>query len=332
MRNLAIRAGIPLIIFSLFAYWRFLTSSADMSDYASFYVDDTTPSREGEVRVTFLGTTTLLLDDGVTQLMCDGFLTRPAMWRVALLEVATDKALVDGILARFNITRLKALFVSHSHYDHAFDVPYIVQRTGAVLYGSPSTINVGRGGGVPETQMVQFESGKELSFGDFRVTVVDSKHAPGIPFINDDIGETIDVPLIQPVRARAYHEGSTHDILVHHRGRAILVKSSANVLPGALDHVHADVLFLALMTLGKQRPAFRHQFYDESVRRVAPKLIVPVHWDDFFEPLSSHLTANKRAVDDLKTGLDFIISRAQSDGIAFRILQGGSTIRLFSAD
>src|SRR5262245_60869304 len=46
----------------------------------------------GEVKVTFLGTTTLLFDDGETQLMIDGFFSRPPMAKVALSPIETDRA------------------------------------------------------------------------------------------------------------------------------------------------------------------------------------------------------------------------------------------------
>jgi hypothetical protein len=40
----------------------------------------------GNVMVTFLGTTTLLFDDGKTQFLIDGFLSCPAMMRSMRLE------------------------------------------------------------------------------------------------------------------------------------------------------------------------------------------------------------------------------------------------------
>ena len=39
-------------------------------------------------------------------------------------------------------------------------------------------MNVGRGGDVPEKQMVEFDHGKDYGFGRFSVTVLKSRHSP----------------------------------------------------------------------------------------------------------------------------------------------------------
>ena len=41
------------------------------------------------------------------------------------------------------LDRLKAIFVSHTHYDHVLDAAYIAQKTGADIYGTVSARNVG---------------------------------------------------------------------------------------------------------------------------------------------------------------------------------------------
>ena len=46
--------------------------------------------KNGSVKVTFLGVTTLLFDDGETQIMTDGFFSRPSLLQVAR-RVETDR-------------------------------------------------------------------------------------------------------------------------------------------------------------------------------------------------------------------------------------------------
>ncbi len=50
--------------------------------------------------VTWLGVSTLLLDDGSSTLMTDGYFSRPSLAQVALGKVAPSPARVDGCLAR----------------------------------------------------------------------------------------------------------------------------------------------------------------------------------------------------------------------------------------
>ena len=73
---------------------------------------------------------------------------------------------------------------------------------------------------------------------------------------------------------------------------------------------------------GKQKPEFQQAFYDETVGKVRPQLVIPIHWDNFFQPLSDHLEAMPQVVDNLEQGFDFLISRTKNDNIEFSILQG----------
>ena len=90
----------------------------------------------------------------------------------------------------------------------------------------------------------------------------------------------------------------------------------------SLDNIRADVLLLGTAMLGKQQPEFQQQFYDETVGKLHPQLVIPIHWDNFFHPLSEHLVALPWVADDLKQSFDFLIFRTKTDKIKFRILQG----------
>ena len=54
--------------------WHGMTHHADVAPYARI---SPAPAR-GDVRVTFLGVSTLLFDDGETRIMTDGFFSRPS--------------------------------------------------------------------------------------------------------------------------------------------------------------------------------------------------------------------------------------------------------------
>lgn len=284
--------------------------------------------RDGAIAVTFLGTTSLLFDDGQTKIMIDGFISRPSLQTVLEEPLQTDTAAVDLALTRIGADQLDALFVAHSHWDHALDAAYIAETTGARLFGSASTLNIGRGGGLSEDQLSLFAPGTPLSFGAFTVTVLPSKHSPPLPGVNDDLGKEIVEPLAQPAPVSAYVEGGSFDFLIAHGDNAMLVKPSANFIEGALDGVRADVLFLGTATLSNQDPAFQHALYEQSVGTVQPQLVIPVHWDDFFLPLSERLEALDPA--DLTASFDYLIDRLRADGRQFGIMQGYQTVLFFA--
>ncbi|MBX9694921.1 MAG: MBL fold metallo-hydrolase [Cyanobacteria bacterium] len=301
--------------------------SSRMDNYSRYYLNSVEAPGNDKVKITFLGTTSLLIDDGETQLLIDGFISRLSLGKAALSKVRTDVSAVDAALSRTKVDRLKAILVSHSHYDHVFDVAYVAQKTGAKLLGSVSTLNVGRGGGLADQQMALFEPGKKVPFGKFSVTVIPSKHSPALKGINNDIGDVIEAPLKQPARVKAYREGGSFDFLIEHEKHSILVKPSANFIDGSLDNFRADVLFLSVGQLGRQNREFQNNYYDQTVGKVKPHLVIPVHWDNFFQPLSDHLEPLTLG-DKVPKAFDFLIGRLSHDGIKFGILQGYASITL----
>ncbi len=296
-----------------------------MDNYNQYYLNSTGEIGQNKVKITFLGTTSLLFDDGETQLLIDGFVSRLPLGKAILWKLKTDERAVDSALARAKVDKLKAIFVSHSHYDHVFDVSYIAKKTNAKLLGSASSLNVGRGGGVPDEQMALFEPGKKENFGKFTVTVIEGKHSPPMKGINDDIGDLIKAPLAQPARAKAYKEGGSFDFLIEHDDQSIMVVPSANFIEGALDNVRADVLFLSVGQLGRLSDEFQKKYYEQTVAKVHPKLVIPVHWDNFFQPLNDHLEPLTIG-DKVLRSFDYLIERLSGDGIKFGILQGFQSI------
>src|SRR5262249_27163157 len=102
---------------------------------------------QSALRATFLGVATILLDDGETAILTDGFFTRPSIGQLFFGKIAPDKALIPSHLRHARVGKLAAVIVNHSHYDHVMDAREVAIETGALLVGSESTANVGRGWG-----------------------------------------------------------------------------------------------------------------------------------------------------------------------------------------
>lgn len=323
---------LAIIIFAL--VFTACTPSANLRKYdgyrfAQHHADSIASSK---VKVTFLGTSSLLIDDGETQLLTDGFITRPGLLKTGFGKIGCDTAKVSAFIKAYHISNLKGIFCAHSHYDHAMDAPYIAKQTGAIMYGSASTLNIGRGAGLRELQMQLYQVNTPVKFGKFTVTILPSKHTPPFKVMgksNDDLGIEITQPLLQPTKAEAYSEGGAFDILIEHGGKRILVKASTNWLPSALDSIRADVVFLGVACMGKQDSAFRADYYNETIGKLKPQIVVPIHWDNFFKPLTPHLKALPKIVDNVKLGFDYMIERTKQDSVQFRIMQGGDSVMLF---
>lgn len=295
--------------------------------YQSYYAPEAEQVAENQVQVTFFGVSTLLFDDGETQILIDGFFSRPALLKTLLGKIVSNTPEIDRLIDDHHMTRVQGLFVTHSHYDHAFDVAHVARKTRATVYGSRSTLNIARGGEVPEDQLSLFEPYQKISLGDFTVQVIPSKHSPDNA-LNDD-GVEIASALTQPASFKAYSEGGSYDFYIQHPGGSIYIKPSPNYIEGALDTLKADVVMLGIGTVGKRDAAFQDKYYAETIGKLKPKLVLPLHWDNFFHPVSDHLVMLPRFVNGAGKDFEVFIAKTKADGIEFRILQGGKKMGLF---
>jgi L-ascorbate metabolism protein UlaG (beta-lactamase superfamily) len=271
---------------------------------------------DAPLTVTWLGVSTLLIDDGASALMTDGFFSRPSLARVGAGKVAPSPARVDGSLARVGVKRLEAVVPVHTHFDHALDSALVADRTGAQLVGGESAANIGRGYGLDEGRLVVAGSGLPIRLGAFDITLVGSRHSPP-----DRFPGTIDQPVVPPVRAAAYRCGEAWSTFVHHRpsDRRVLIQGSAGFVKGALSGHRADVVYLGVGQLGVQPESYVTDYWAETVRTVEARRAVLVHWDDFFRPLSKPLRALPYVADDLDASLRILSGLAERDGVALEM-------------
>jgi L-ascorbate metabolism protein UlaG (beta-lactamase superfamily) len=273
------------------------------------------PAEFTGLRVTFLGVASLLLNDGETAILTDGFFTRPAARDVFLGKIAPDRDIIARSLDRAGIRKLAAVIALHSHYDHVMDSPEVARRTEAVLVGSNSTANVGRGWGLAEDRLRVVHNGEVLRFGKFEVTVIKSVHFPH-PLAMGEINE----PLRPPVRANDYREGGSYQLLVRHGGRSLLISGSAGFVEGGLAGRHADVVYLAIGGMGGKDDAYRSAYWQETVRAVHAGRVIPIHWDDFTLPLDQSLVPVRLLFDDMDKSMEFLQQRGQADKVDVRLV------------
>ena len=271
-----------------------------------------TASPASPLRVTFLGVASLLLDDGSSALMTDGFFSRPSLVRVAAGRLRSDRPRIEACLTRAGVTRLEAVLPVHSHYDHAQDSAVVASLTGARLIGGESTLNIGRGADLAADQLQLATSGGTVTVGAYDVTHLASEHCPP-----DRFPGVISQPLRQPARVTAYRCGEAWSIIVAHRpsGRRVLIQGSAGFVPGALAGQQASVAYLGVGQLGRRPEAEIREYWDETVVAVGATRVVLIHWDDFFRPLDQPLIAVRFAADDLDETMRVFDELAARDGV-----------------
>ncbi len=236
----------------------------------------------GSVTVRFTGSTTLLFDDGETSWMTDGWFSRPTFLEIITQRVEPDLSAISRGLKANEVDKLDAVIPLHSHYDHAMDSPEVARRTGAKLYGSESTANIARGWGLDEGRIEIFINKKPIVVGAFIITPIESNH---FQFVDPEIAKTaldlptIDSPLIPPAPITNYRVGKTYVLHVEHPLGSFAIVGSAGFIEGGLKGFKADVLFLGVRSLGEQSVDYRQKYWEETVGRLEPSTVIPIHYD-----------------------------------------------------
>lgn len=266
------------------------------------------------VTATWLGVTTLLFDDGETQILIDGFISRPSLLDGLLRRpVDSDAATINSAMHEFGMRRLAAIVPVHSHFDHAMDVGAVAKRSKATVIGSESTANIARGSGVPEDQVLVAEPGEAYEFGAFRVTLLPSRHAPigwrgAIPFPG-----TVDEPLVPPQPISAWREGGSYAIVVEHPQGTSLVQASSGFVEDALLDINVDFAFLGVYGLTSLGTEYAERYWQAMVTQTGAQGVLPMHFDDFTQPFGEIVPLPKVLCDIEKTADWFEMFRDRWD-------------------
>lgn len=198
-------------------------------------------------------------------LLLDPFVTRPSVWQVLTQRLKPSSNLIDQ-----HLPQADAILISHAHYDHLMDAPHLARRTGASIYGSANTIAIAAAMGVDQDQLRLVIPGDRIQAGPFDIRLYPGKHVP-LPGIY--YGPVADV-LQPPLRALDYRMDRCDSCSLNIDGRKWLVWHSVET-EGAPE---ADILVVG--------PEGGQSYFRELCARVRPSLLIPIHWDNFFSPLS----------------------------------------------
>lgn len=253
------------------------------------------------VTVTWLGITTLLFDDGETQILTDGTFSRFSLAEILLFRpLESDFAEINRVLDDYHIDRLAAVVPLHSHFDHAIDAGHVANRSGAMVIGSESTANVARGSGVPVDQYQTLQFGESRYFGKFTVTLLASRHVPQLPNGDHFFSGIIDSPLQQPAAVDAWQSGAAYSLLIEHPAGTALVQGSAGYVEGQLADTRADVVLMSIAGLSGRGRDYARSYYREVVAATGARRVYPIHFEDFTRPFGE-IALFPDIVDDVVT-------------------------------
>ncbi len=216
----------------------------------------------------WLGVAGLEFTFGNYTLIIDPFFTRPNKAAV----VANWRVHPKTQLVAQHISRADAVLVTHPHYDHLMDVPEVLRRTGAPVYGSPNTCMLLALHGIPAGQVHTIQVGDQFELGPFTIEVFANRHTT-IPFsrwFNGPLPAAMQNGRARlPLRLNDYRMDACY---------GFRIQVGSRVLQVGKHNAPADMLFVSPYGAPNAQQAL--------LSAVRPRCIVPIHWDDFTRPLS----------------------------------------------
>ncbi|MFE4915183.1 MBL fold metallo-hydrolase [Streptomyces sp. NPDC056652] len=242
-----------------------------------------TSGTAGSVSWRWLGTSGWRMDlDGRTVLF-DPYVTRfsTGLFDGAFdpaTELETDEGLVDR-----HAGRPEVILVSHSHWDHLNDVPYLAKTTGARVVGTETTYHLLCSLGVDPAQLSVVRGGEVLDFGGYTVEAVASVHSRNKNHSYFSPGTLNAPPATAPTTIAELPEGNTLAFQV------TFGNGPSVFLMGGSDFIEREVTGLrpgiAMVAVPSSTATYR--YVPRLMRALGgPGVVVPVHWDNFEVPLS----------------------------------------------
>lgn len=233
---------------------------------------------------TWMGTAGFFVSDGRDSFYIDPYVSRYSLFRVlAGLSLPPRVDLVRRWIVLTGGGSAGAVVVSHSHFDHVLDAPFFAKEAGAVLVGSESTANVGRGAGLDEGSIRRVGPGDAYRIGAFTVRFVESVHGFGL-FGRTPYPGAIDAPLSPPAPAAAYRLGTVFSLVIEHPLGTIVHHGSAGRAPGLFEGIRAEVILLCVAGRGNTA-----DYIQQTALACDAKTVVPAHFDYFFRSLEARL-------------------------------------------
>jgi len=181
------------------------------------------------------------------------------------------------------IDRADAILVGHTHFDHALDVPAIARRTGCRVYGSQSLANLMGLYRLAE-QAVVVEPHRDYEVGPFKFHFVPSQHSKLQLGLRVPFGGELTCDHVDALTPQAYRCGQVWGLCIEVAGIRIYHQGSADLLEDEIRDRNIDVFLCGIS--GRR---FTDRYVRRIVGKLAPRLIVPTHYDDFFRPLDDKM-------------------------------------------
>jgi L-ascorbate metabolism protein UlaG (beta-lactamase superfamily) len=235
------------------------------------------PKCSDQVTVTYLGTSGYLFEHEKTAIVIDPYFSRYDLRTIILNGPIPPKCdLIEEGAGKGGLPKnIDGWLITHAHFDHAMDIPWLQKHYGGTVYSSGTGDALMRACGVSPSCSDPVTADQCLRIGEAKVTVLQGSHDRifgQIPYPGHLSG---DVPA--PQRARDWRVGEPLAYLIEMGGKRIYVESGG--MGHHLPAPQAKGVDLAILGVAVPDSQVR---YPEALKFVCPEYVLPSHQDHFF--------------------------------------------------
>ena len=241
--------------------------------------------RAHTLEVKWLGVACAYISDGKTSLVFDPVPTKPGLQHWFLNQtLKSDPEQVSKMLKESDMKNVKAVFVSHTHFDHATDASVIAEQLHAPIFGGPSLQKIANAH-VPHPEFIPLIPDNPVHIGKFKITGIRRQHAPILSLF-----QFLDGPVPEDFvfRFYQYHAGETWNYFIEHPDGNILFDQGGRLHEPNRKYQGRIKTLIA----GAANRRSADDWVDNSVLALKPSHVIPIHFDCFF--LQSEWLEKKR--------------------------------------
>ncbi len=232
------------------------------------------------LELTWLGTAGFRLAYQGVVIWLDPYVTRLSLPDLLRRKVVPPS---EEAIGRW-VDRADAVLVGHTHFDHALDVPAIARRNPTCkVYGSQSVANLMQLYQLRD-QVVIVEPHRDYEAGPFKFHFVPSQHSKLQLGLRVPANGELTCDHVDHLTPQAYRCGQVWGIYIEVAGMRFYHQGSADFLEDEIKDRNVDVFLCGIA--GRR---FTPKYIERVIAKLAPQLIVPSHYDDFFRPLHDKL-------------------------------------------
>ena len=177
----------------------------------------------------------------------------------------------------------RTILVTHTHWDHFNDVPHLAKTHQARVFGTLTTYHLAQAMGTTRTLLSTVKGGEQLDLGEYVVRVVPGLHSRSASYSVLFPGTHTSTPPA-PSTIADLPEGDTLCFQVEiPDGRRAFFMGASDFVENALGGLEPDVAAIVVPSTDATHD-YLPRLLDGLDR---PRVVIPVHWDDFESPLTN---------------------------------------------